>query len=177
MAEIWKPISGYEDLYEVSSEGRVRSFDRLIERTHAGQTNYILKGRVMKTRPDKDGYMLVTLNSDGIARTFKVHRLVAEAFISNPKGLPQVDHDDGRRSNNRMTNLKWSTVRDNLLSRKAIRISSSGHKGVRVRGEKFVAYANDPKTFAYTHLGTFDDINAAIAARSNYMEAQIGSTC
>lgn len=174
MEEIWKDIEGYEGLYEVSSNGRVRSHDRLIDRTGVGQGAYVLKGRVLKLRSDRDGYILVTLSSDGIARTFKVHRLVAQAFIPNPENLSQVDHDDGRRANNRVINLKWSTVRNNLLARRSVRVNASGHRGVRKRGERFVAYANEPFTKSYKHIGTFDSIVAAVRARELFMESANG---
>ncbi len=176
MAEVWKPIAGYEDLYEVSSAGQIRSLDRLIDRTSSRQGSYTLKGRILKTRADSDGYMLVDLNSGGNPCTFKVHRLVAEAFIPNPSNLPQVDHRDGRRFNNHKENLKWSTVRSNLLGRRSVRVNSSGYRGVRKRKGKFVAYANDPKSKSYKHLGTFDNVDAALTARKVFMEVQNGGS-
>lgn len=95
--ELWKSIVGYEGLYEVSNLGRVMSL------------NYNGTGRtqVMKPSNDKDGYLQVKLCKDGKIKRFFVHRLVAMAFIPNPNNLPQVNHINEMKDDNRVENLEW----------------------------------------------------------------------
>lgn len=96
MNEIWKPIVGYESLYEVSSLGRVRSLNY-----HRG--NYV---RVLNQYLCA-GYYYVGLYSNGKLKRHRVHRLVAEAFIPNPDNLPCVNHRDENKLNNSSLNLEW----------------------------------------------------------------------
>lgn len=109
MEEIWKPISGFEGLYEVSNLGRVRSVDRVIKRTNG----YLLplKGKILpqyKKRGNSPFYRLyVNLSKDGKSYSKTVHRLVASAFIPNPMGLEQVNHLDENPLNNNVWNLEW----------------------------------------------------------------------
>ena len=114
MEEIWKDIEGWEGLYQVSNGGRVRSLDRIIPRSCKGDK--FVKGRLLVLRNDKDGYKVVHFRdaSTGRNRLLKVHRLVAIAFIPNPKGKDQIDHINGIRSDNRVDNLRWCTCKENL---------------------------------------------------------------
>lgn len=105
-AERWRPIWGYLGYYEVSDHGRVRSLDRRIP---CGRW---LVGQMMKTVPMK-GYRVVTLCALGIHRQFKVHRLMGIAFLPNPKNLPDINHKDGKKSRNLLSNIEWSTKGDN----------------------------------------------------------------
>lgn len=168
--EQWLPITHYEAFYEVSSHGRIRSHDRVIVRSKG--SSYLLPGRIMKTRLDRDGYELVTLNDGHKARTFKTHRLVAQEFIPNPEGLPQVDHDDGIRNHNKVGNLAWSTISRNLSKRHNIK-RASGFKGVRLqsrpRGDRYQAYAHDLVAKRFIHIGVFDTAELAASARSAYI--------
>ena len=104
--EIWKPIEGYEGLYEVSNLGRVRSLDRFYYRLH--------KGKVLSPTKDRYGYLTVTLNCNGKSKTIKIHRLVAQAFLPNPDNLPQVNHKDEVKSNNCVDNLEWCSAKYNV---------------------------------------------------------------
>ena len=92
--EVWKDIDEYEGLYQVSNLGRVKSLKRCND-------------KIMSLRRDKDGYILVNLWKNHERKTFKVHRLVSQTFITNPQNLPQVNHKDEDKTNNRVENLEW----------------------------------------------------------------------
>ena len=101
MIEEWRPVVGYEGLYEVSNTGRVRSLDRYVKTCYGSYRLH--KGKVLSPGIRPDGYLVVSLQY----RMFRVHRLVAEAFLPNPDNLPQVNHKDEDKSNNRVDNLEW----------------------------------------------------------------------
>lgn len=102
--EIWKEITGYEGIYEVSNCGNVRRIHK-----DKRSSNY----KVLK-QDNLRGYRKVHLYKDGKGKPFQVHRLVAEAFISNPNNLPQVNHKDENTSNNHVENLEWCTLKYNV---------------------------------------------------------------
>lgn len=112
MNESWKDIEEYEDSYEVSSLGRVRSKTRTI--TYKTGKKHTYKAKVLKLRLDKDGYLLITLNKENRLETISVHRLVAIHFIPTSDRSLQVNHKDGNKENNTISNLEWCTVYDNL---------------------------------------------------------------
>ena len=72
------------------------------------------KSKMLALCYDKDGYLIVGLSRDGKRRTHKVHRLVAESFLKNRKALPQINHKNGRRDDNRVSNLEWCSAKDNI---------------------------------------------------------------
>lgn len=102
--EEWKDIVGYEGLYQISSLGRVKSL------------NYRKSGEegIRKPIKDKDGYITIMLYKNRNKKIFKVHRLVASAFIPNPNNLPQVNHLDENKLNNCATNLEFCDAKYNL---------------------------------------------------------------
>lgn len=104
----WKQIGGFEGYYEISSEGCVRSMERVVSYSD-GRPDRHLASKIVKTSLDKDGYKLAHLSKEGKSVTFKVHRLVAEAFIPNPDNLPDVNHKNEDKSDNRIENLEWCT--------------------------------------------------------------------
>lgn len=118
--EIWKPVAGYEGLYEVSSYGRVRSLDRI------DSNNHPLKGVIIKPYISNSGYLLVGLYKQQKRDRKLLHRLVAEAFIPNPDNKPEIDHINTIKTDNTVflnedgsinydkTNLRWVTKKENM---------------------------------------------------------------
>lgn len=112
--EEWRDIKGYEELYQVSNLGRVKSMDRSIKRVINGkEVLFQLPSRILFQWKNSKGYYSVVIGSKADRKTYKVHRLVAEAFIPNPSNLPQVNHKDEDKSNNRVDNLEWCTNKYN----------------------------------------------------------------
>lgn len=105
-------IQDYEGLYAITEDGQIWGYKRK---------------RFLKPGSDKDGYLQVSLSKNGKTKTFKVHRLVAQAFIPNPNNLPQVNHKDENKQNNCVDNLEWCDAKynngqksDNNRRRKAV---------------------------------------------------------
>ena len=118
MKEIWKPIHGYEDRYEVSNLGRVASL-----RYARGGNRKILKQSV-----NTWGYSQVTLSKDKVKTNVTVHRLVADAFIENLNNLPQINHIDEDKSNNCVDNLEWCDSLHNINHGKRTKKASNALK-------------------------------------------------
>lgn len=103
----WKNIAGYEGYYQVSNQGTVRSLNRVIKgRFYQGKLLCLMFNK-------KTGYVQVSLRKEGVQKNFRVHRLVAEAFLPKVKGKNIVHHIDNCKTNNCSNNLRWSTVKEN----------------------------------------------------------------
>ena len=107
MVELWKSIEGLEGLYEISNLGRVKSLAR-----KAG--NVFRKERLLIPREDAGGYLSVSIGLTYAYKNRRIHRLVAEAFLSNPEKLPQVNHIDEDKHHNFVDNLEWVTAQQNM---------------------------------------------------------------
>lgn len=150
MIEIWRPIKGYEGLYEVSNLGRIKSIRK---------TTCSFIGKILKTKVQNKGYISVCLTKNGIQSYRFVHHFVLNAFIG-PKPTPkhECNHKDGIKSNNIYLNLEWLTSRDNQLHKcyvlgKDVGANSSKHYiigkdnhtskkyiVVSPKGEKFIVH-------------------------------------
>lgn len=104
MEEKWRSVVGYEGQYEVSNYGNIRSVDRAVDK---GRYLSSRKGIPLKQHTHRKGYKEVHLCKNGKEKIFKVHRLVAFAFIPNPDNLPQINHKDENPANNSVGNLEW----------------------------------------------------------------------
>ena len=129
--EIWKDISGYEGMYQVSNLGRVKSFKQGKER--------ILKPGSCR------GYLLVGLSKNGKMKTYTVHRLIAQAFIPNPNNLPELNHIDEDKTNNKLENLEWCNRKYN------------NNYGTRIQrvAEKMTNGKTSKPVLQYTKAGEF----------------------
>lgn len=113
MKEIWKNIDGYEGLYKISNKGRVKSMNH---KRWNGKCFRAIKEKILT--PQISGYLHVRLYLDGIAKIYRVHKLVAKHFIPNPNNLPCVLHGpDDDKQNNYSNNLRWGTQQDNMNDR------------------------------------------------------------
>ena len=113
-----KDIKNYEGLYAITSCGRVWSYRN---------------EKFLKPGVNRDGYLFVVLCKDGQNKPYKIHRLVAEAYLPNPENLPQVDHIDNDRTHNYLNNLQWITNRDNVRKGRNIPILQYSLEGEFIR--------------------------------------------
>ena len=119
LGEIWLPIKGYEGLYEVSNFGRVRNL------------NYKGTGmvKILQTHARLGYYIKVSLRKDGRVRYFRVHRLVAIAFLPPPQsGQTQVEHINCDKRDNRVQNLRWCTPKGNMANPQTLYHLSISHQ-------------------------------------------------
>ncbi len=101
MEELWVYIDGYDQMYEISSLGRVKSHKRN-------------EPKMLTPTQDRYGYLGIRLCKNSVEKRFKIHRLVAQYFVENPNGYNEVNHKDGDKTNNSFENLEWVTRSQNL---------------------------------------------------------------
>lgn len=126
MEEIWKKVIGFEESYEVNNFGNVRSFDRLIKCKKKTEYFLFFKGYPIKQKLSFFKYLCVSLKKNQKHSIKVVHRLVAEAFLENPDNKNQVNHIDGNKENNCVSNLEWVTSSENCIHSNKI----LGRKGI-----------------------------------------------
>jgi len=114
--ELWKPVKGFESVYQISNHGRLKSFksDK--------------KGRILSNVNKKGGYLSVVLKNGSCKKYTRIHRLVAEHFIKNPLNKKEVNHKDLNKQNNHYKNLEWVTPKENM--KHAIKNNSNITKGI-----------------------------------------------
>lgn len=133
---VWRPIKGYEGLYEVSNCGEIRSLH---------------SNKVKKQNVCKNGYRYVDLYKNGCGKTLLVHRLVAQAFIDNPFNKRTVNHIDGNKHNNCVSNLEWATYSENAKHayRLGLKFSTDKQKeATRKMGKRFGGKSRKGKAVA-----------------------------
>ncbi len=153
---MWREVDGFEGYYEVSDTGEVRSVDRYVKNTrgrHAGIERF-LHGAIMRQTLNtcnngSGGYYVVNLHKNGMSSVIPVHSIIAKAFIPNPDNMPTVNHIDGNKQNNEISNLEWVSYSDNnthalrlgLRSPRGCRVSQYSKDGVFLREYKSVSEA------------------------------------
>lgn len=124
--EIWKDIPGYEDYYQASDQGNIKSKDRVAS-TKAGVIKPT-KGKVLNLTIKSNLYLSVMFSVGAITKRHHAHRLVAQTFIPNPENKPEVNHIDGIKSNNRVQNLEWVTTKENRVHASLNNLTCKGEK-------------------------------------------------
>lgn len=164
----WKCVFGYENAYEVSDHGDVRSLDRVFA-TRDGRTMR-WRGRLLRPGIASNGYLTVALYRNSVMDSRTIHSLVAEAFIENPKGFNLVDHINRNKLDNRATNLRWVSYEVNALNSEAKRPGENPALGVyflpRYRKPWMAAAGN-------IIIGRFTSQSEAENARADYVRSRI----
>jgi hypothetical protein len=153
--EIWKPIIGYENLYEISNLGNVKSLQKGFK-----------KEKILKNRPNNLGYVRVDLRSNGKSKTIYTHKLVAIHFIPNTYKKLQVNHINGIKSDNRIENLEWVSSNENQCHRYSKTKRASKFIGVTKSKNNWkseIVYMGK-----YFYLGSFKTEELAYNARVSF---------
>lgn len=168
--EEWKEVEETNGLYLISSLGRLKRKRRYIERKSKG---YFCQEKLIAVCDNGNGYKQFMVQVNQKRKVFYVHRLVAKYFIPNPKKLPEVNHKDLDRSNNKKSNLEWVTRLENIdhyINSDKKSNGKSGYFGVKradSKSEKWQARITVNKKEIY--LGVFDTKEEAVEARNNYI--------
>lgn len=157
--EIWKPVKGYEELYEVSDLGRVKS-------------HWYGREKILKPVKTKDGYLQVCLCRNGKVKRFLVHRLVATAFIPNTFGLPEINHKDENPLNNAKFNIEWCDRRYNI---------NYGTRNIRAASARI----NHPARSKAVEASKYSDfrtielrfVSTAEAERNGFNQGNVSACC
>lgn len=118
MTEVWRDITNYEDTYQISNLGNVRSKDRVV--LYIDKRKRIFPGQTMKLNIDTKGYYKVNLRKNNKFKSLRIHKLVAEHFLKKEIGKNIVNHKDGNKLNNCVDNLEFVTISENTIH--AIRV-------------------------------------------------------
>ena len=168
MKEIWKDILGYEGLYQVNDYGNVKSLSRTITK---GNSTYITKDRLLKQSIDSQGYPYVNLSDYKKQKTFRVHQLVAVAFLNHTpdkhKGLV-IDHIDNNKLNNMTTNLQLITNKKNTSKDRKNKTSKYTGVSWHKQSNKWLAQFRENGSVKY--LGTFESEEEAKDAYNTSQE-------
>lgn len=176
MKEIWKDIVGYEGLYQVNECGNVKSLSRTITK---GNITYVTKDKILKQSVDSVGYPYVNLSDYKKQKTFRVHQLVAVAFLNHipdkHKGLV-IDHIDGNKLNNMTTNLQLITNKKNTSKDRKNKTSKYTGVSWHKQSNKWLAQFREKGSVKY--LGTFETKEEArdaynVSQERSYSEEEV----
>ena len=163
MIENWKSVIGYEDLYEVSDLGNVRSLDRFVPKERNPR-----KGKLLKPRVDVKGagYRYINLSKNGVSKKVNVHILVLESFIG-PRPFPEAHarHLDGKRDNPTLTNLVWGTQVENAQDKVIHGTHARGENSKKaVLNQEFVDWIKESNQTSIFLASIFDVASSTIRA-------------
>jgi hypothetical protein len=162
MQEIWKDIKGYEGIYQISNLGRVKILARNIINVNGKLERR--KEKIKKNYINWQGYSRIGLCKKSVVKKYSVHILVAKAFIPNPENKPEVNHKYGIKTDNRATELEWSTKSENMLHAYGIGLNK-GPKG----NKQWMA-----KLVIDTQTGIFYDTISEAAIAKNINQGVLG---
>jgi len=128
MKELWNDVSGYADYYQVSNYGRIRSVSRFVRHPKGGLRT--IKGMILKPQVTINGYCMISLSREAIRKYHTIHRLVALAFINNYEKKPTINHKNGIKTDNAITNLEWNTQSENCQHAYDTGLAKIWNKGV-----------------------------------------------
>lgn len=181
--EEWKPIEGYEGLYEVSNLGRVKSLNY----------NRTKQEKILKQGKMKNGYLYVILCKEGKMKIFYIHRLVATTFIENPNNFRFVNHKDENKTNNLVSNLEWCTHQYNIKYGTCIqrRVSNTDYKAIVEKRKidykarttkidyKAIAEKQSKKVYQYTKDGELVKVweSTRECGRNGYNQSNVAACC
>lgn len=173
--ETWRPVIGFEEYYDVSSEGEIRSKDRVITEK---KRSYLKRGRLLSCAGSQ--YKMVDLISGNTRKKETVHRVVATAFLPNPTNMPCINHKNGDKKDNRVENLEWCTYSYNIKH-----ALNTGLRKVRVGGDNRAAKLSDSDLlfiFEETKKGTYiseiaKKLNVHTASVSRILRGKSRSAC
>jgi len=129
MQEQWMPVKNYEGLYEVSSLGRVKALP-------CNKQGKSPLGKIMKDFSNGKNYRYLALAKDNKRKNHYVHRLVAEAFLINEEGKPHINHKNGIKDDNRLENLEWATLSENMTH--AVQMGLLSNPNAKLRKDEVV---------------------------------------
>lgn len=174
--EIWKDIKGFEGLYQVSNLGRVKSLERKVSALNNG-TKCLkrINERILCQKTSYQGYKIVLLYNNKKRKYCSVHRLVATAFIPNPNNKPCIDHFNCIRSDNRVSNLRWCTIKENCNNPLTLINKSNLRKGIKQRPE--VIEKRFKKVYQYTLDGELVKVWDSVKEAQQYYNNTHISSC
>ena len=177
MEEIWKDLLGYEEGYQISNLGKLRSKERIVD---YGWKKANRPSKILSFREGKYGYLYTIISINKIRKTVKPHRLVALNFIPNPLNLPEVNHIDGNKLNNAFWNLEWSTSKDNIRHayNTGLRVGKKGENShyAKLNKETVIKIREEYKKGDVTQLNLSNKYNISqaqiqrIVANKNWIE-------
>lgn len=168
--EQWRDIDGYEELYQVSNIGRIKSLSREIWN---GYKHYIREEKILSLTINPQGYYKVSLCKNNKVTSFLVHRLVAKAFVLNPNEYNVVNHKDENKLNNSADNLEWCTQKYNF-NYSCTKINYKSEERIRL-----ISLAQSKKVYQYdTERNLIKEWESARKASENgFCESHISSCC
>lgn len=151
---MWKIIPDTNELYFANEQGQIKSSSRIRSYNVNGKNGtYLRNGKILSQAINSHGYPCVTIKFDnGTQKVVAVHRLIAKTFIPNPENNPQINHIDGDKTNNAVSNLEWCTARDNIIHAFKNNLNKGSH---HMKGKKGKFHPLSIPVVAYKKNGEF----------------------